>query len=114
VSAREFPVGTVFVAETHFEDSTQAKRRPVVLIGAADYWRDDEKVCVCPITTKPPRSQDVPLAWRHAGLRRESCVRPRPIILRRTRITHRVGGLAPEDLTALRAALRHVLDLEAT
>lgn len=105
------PTGTVVIADVPFENRSGSKPRPVVLVGDATYWQGDDCVCVCPITSSAPRPQDVSLAWEAARLRQASCVRPRPVIIPKDCVTHRVGQLTPQDTSSLRRTVRRVLDL---
>jgi mRNA interferase MazF len=108
---RDYVAGTVFVADVPFDDRGGSKRRPVVLIGKPAYWRRDDSALVCPITTAQHHLDDVVIDWQAAGLARPSRVRPRPRLLPRTDIAWRLGRLTDHDLTALKQALREVLDL---
>jgi mRNA-degrading endonuclease toxin of MazEF toxin-antitoxin module len=103
--------GTVAVATISFDEQEKAKRRPVVLIGDPSYWRWDKAALVCPVTSGRPRPRDVPIDWMAAGLRRPSCVRPRPRTIAKANMTWELGKLTNEDLGALMEALTSTVGL---
>jgi mRNA-degrading endonuclease toxin of MazEF toxin-antitoxin module len=104
--------GTVVVAMVSFDEREEAKRRPVVLIGDPGYWRWDKTALVCPVTSARARPGDVSIDWIAAGLRRPSCVRPRPRTIAKANVDWELGVLRDEDLGALIEALRRTLGLD--
>jgi mRNA interferase MazF len=105
--------GTVVLATISFDEQEEAKRRPVVLVGEPAYWGQDKSALVCPMSSVGPRSGDVVIDWRAAGLVRPSFVRPRPRVIAKSRVHWEVGALKAADLAALLGALRTTLGLAA-
>ena len=107
-----FGRGDVVLVPFPFRDRVRAKVRPALVLSGRAYNAGGDLI-VAAITSHPPRVEsDYSLAqWSEARLLSPSTVRMQLATLAASRVLHRPGRVSPQDLRAIDARLRAVLDI---
>lgn len=97
--------GDIWVAKfSYYEDPTQYKMRPVVIISNDELNESDDVIILAPITSARPRNDyDVIINyWRDAGLDRASCIRASKLTsLHKAFLKVKIGTLQCTDLKSV-------------
>ncbi|MEQ7155526.1 type II toxin-antitoxin system PemK/MazF family toxin [Brevundimonas aurifodinae] len=105
--------GDVVVVDFPFTDQSAAKRRPAVVISAANYNRQRPDVILLAITSKIDRALmegDVLISdWRTAGLLKPSAFKLVIGTFSKASITGRLGHLGDADRTVLNQTVFQLL-----
>lgn len=106
--------GDVVVVPFPFTDSAATKRRPALVISAADFQRANGHLVLGMITSAKHSqwSGDVRLRdWRQAGLPQPSILRLKLFTLDEQFVLRKLGRLSADDEQAVRGSLKQYLAL---
>ncbi|WP_110945314.1 type II toxin-antitoxin system PemK/MazF family toxin [Paenibacillus phocaensis] len=97
--------GDIWVAKfSYYEDPTQYKMRPVIIISNDMLNESDDVIILAPITSARPRNDyDVVIDyWEDAGLDRASCIRVSKLTsFHKTFLKVKIGTLQSTDLESV-------------
>lgn len=105
--------GDVWLVPFPFTDQTAAKQRPAVVLSSRDYNQAHPDIILAPITGQfSGQPDEIVLAeWERAGLAMPSAVKPLLASFEGSLLRRKLGRLEANELTAVRALFRRILDL---
>ncbi len=100
--------GDIVIVPFPFTDQSATKRRPAVVISGLDYNGRQTDTILMPVTSQirgDERPGDIAVSqWQSANLLKPSAIKPVIATLETVLVIRRLGSLAADDMTALRAA----------
>jgi mRNA interferase MazF len=109
-----YEFGDVVLLEFPFTDGSGSKRRPAVVVSSALLHSENSDRIVLPISSQARPGFETEHGvqnWKRAGLLGPSVIKPAPTTVERSLINKKLGHLGNEDIEALRAQLRKILEL---
>jgi mRNA interferase MazF len=105
--------GDVLLVPFPFTDQTATKQRPAIVLSSRAFNLAHPDVILAPITSQIGGSTDevVLRDWQSAGLLKRSAVKPLLSSFDTTLIRRRLGVLSSNDIAAVRALFKRILDL---
>ncbi len=105
--------GDVILVPFPFTNQAASKRRPAVVISAADYGSRQGDVVIMAITSQLKGNagfgEHLVQDWQAAGLLKPSAIKPVIAMIEQALILRRLGRLGDGDMAGLRGVLAQIL-----
>jgi len=109
----DYNFGDVVLLPFPFTDQTTIKKRPAVIISSSEYNNNRPDIIAMAVTSQIQHIQffgEMAINdWRHAGLIKESAIKPIIITIEKCLILTVLGQLGQDDAQALRKKLHTIL-----
>lgn len=110
-----FDFGDVVLVSFPFTSQVASKKRPAVIVSSATYNRSKPDVVIMAITSQVHAGSSLGettiFNWHAANLLKPSAIKPVFATIEQRLIQRLLGRLEASDQTALRAAIRLILEL---
>lgn len=105
-----FKAGKVVLIRFPFTDAARKKRRPAVVINAAEFSERYGDVVLLPLTSRE-QNDDLRLAkWEEAGLLKPTWLKPLVATINVSFVERSLGVLAAEDEKKVKSVVRMLID----